>query len=255
MPIWINYYYKYGGEIVVFCPNCGAENNDTAKFCKNCGNSLSGGNPIKDNYVATGNAPSAQSGNSNFNNNSNNSNSKSDNKNLIIISLTIVICALLIAGALVMFSGNGNDDDNALSDSASLNGGSDTVNESADNSAADDSAASTVAQDSSPQILSGSFSTGSSASDKTHCTIYVGSEHAGEKVKISVLYSNHGSTLNQGKVVPKTVSSDGYVKVASAYAFDYYPDEAYITLYDNNGNVLDTQTVYLNENSGEQTFS
>ena len=128
-----------------------------------------------------------------------------------------------------MFSGNGNDDDNALSDSASLNGGSDTVNESADNSAADDSAASTVAQDSSPQILSGSFSTGSSASDKTHCTIYVGSEHAGEKVKIS--------------------------KVASAYAFDYYPDEAYITLYDNNGNVLDTQTVYLNENSGKQTFS
>lgn len=246
---------KYGGVIVVFCPNCGAENNDTAKFCKQCGNSLGGASPIKDTYVATGNAPSAQSGNSNFNNNSNNSNSKSDNKNLIIISLTIVICALLIAGALVMFSGNGNDDDNALSDSASLNGGSDTVNESADNSAADDSAASTVAQDSSPRIISGSFSTGSSASDKTHCTVYVGSEHAGEKVKISVLYSNHGNTLNQGKVVPKTVSSDGYVKVASAYAFDYYPDEAYITLYDNNGNVLDTQTVYLNENSGKQTFS
>ena len=239
---------------MVFCPNCGAENNDTAKFCKNCGSSLSGGNPIKDNYVATGNAPSAQSGNSNFNSNSNNSNSKSDNKNLIIISLTIIICALLIAGALVMFSGNGGDDDSALSDSASLNGASDTVNESADNSAAD-SAASTAAQDSSPRIISGSFSTGSAASDKTHCTIYVGSEHAGENVKISVLYSNDGYALNQGKIVPKTVSSDGYVKVASASAFDYYPDEAYITLYDNNGNVLDTQTVYLNENSGKQTFS
>ncbi len=240
---------------MVFCPNCGAENNDTAKFCKNCGNSLSGGNPIKDNYVTTGNAPSAQSNNSNFNNGSNNSNSKSDNKNLIIISLTIIICALLIAGALIMFSSNGNDnDDSELSDSASLNGGLDTVNESVDN-AADDSAASTVAQDSSPRIISGSFSTGSSASDKTYCTIYVGSEHAGEKVKISILYSNDGSTLNQGKVVSKTVSSDGYVKVASANALDYYPDEAYITLYDNNGNVLDTQTVYLNENSGKQTFS
>ncbi|WP_407463305.1 zinc ribbon domain-containing protein [Methanobrevibacter sp.] len=243
---------------MVFCPNCGAENNDTAKFCKNCGSSLSGGNPIKDNYVATGNAPSAQSGNSNFNTNSNNSNSKSDNKNLIIISLTIIICALLIAGALVMFSGNGNDnDDSALSDSASLNGASDTVNESADDSSTSDDSteSSTVAQDSSPRIISGSFSTGSSASDKTHCTVYVGSEHAGEKVKISVLYSNDGYALNQGKIVPKTVSSDGYVKVASAYAFDYYPDEAYITLYDNNGNVLDTQTVYLNENSGKQTFS
>ena len=246
---------KYGGEIVVFCPNCGAENNDSAKFCKNCGNSLSGGNPIKDNYVATGNAPSAQRDNSNFNNNSNNS--KSDNKNLIIICLTIVICAILIAGALVMFSGNGNDDDNSLSDSASLNGAADnSVNESADNSNLDDATdSSAVAQDSSPRILSGSFSTGSGASDKTYCTVYVGSEHAGEKVKISVLYSNDGYTLNQGKTVPKTVSSDGYVKVASANALDYYPDEAYITLYDNNGNVLDTQTVYLNANSGKQTFS
>ena len=46
--------------------------------------------------------------------------------------------------------------------------------------------------------------------------------------------------MNQGKIVPKTVSSDGYVKVASASALDYYPDDAYITLYDNDGNVLDT---------------
>lgn len=255
MFIRINYYLEKREEnIMVFCPNCGAENNDSAKFCKQCGNSLSGGNPIKDNYVATGNAPSASVDNSNLNN-SNNNNSKSDNKNLIIICLTIVICAILIAGALVMFSGNdNNDDDNSLSDSASLNGGADdTVNESADNST-DSTETSTVAQNTSPRILSGSFYTGTAASDKTHCTVYVGSEHAGEKVKISVLYSNRGSALNQGKIVPKTVSSDGYVKVASASAFDYYPDEAYIQLYDSNGNVVDSQRVYLEEYSGTQTF-
>ena len=226
---------------MVFCPDCGAENADSAKFCKNCGHALNANRPIKDNYVNTGIDPSARV--------NDNSNSKSDNKNLIIICLTIVICALLIAGAMVMFSNsNANDNDSdALSDSASLN--SDSV-ENVSNS--DTSAQAT--QENTPQIYSGSFSTGSSASDKTHCTVYVGSEHAGEKVKISVLYLNDGYALNQGKVVSKTVGSDGYVKVASANAFEYYPDEARISLYDSNGDILDTKTVYLYESSGKQTF-
>ena len=235
---------------MVFCPDCGAENADSAKFCKNCGHALNANRPIKDNYVNTGIDPSARvNDNSNSSNSNINSNSKSDNKNLIIICLTIIICALLIAGAMVMFSNsNANDNDSdALSDSASLN--SDSV-ENVSNS--DTSAQAT--QENTPQIYSGSFSTGSSASDKTHCTVYVGSEHAGEKVKISVLYLNDGYALNQGKVVSKTVGSDGYVKVASANAFEYYPDEARISLYDSNGDILDTKTVYLYENSGKQTF-
>ena len=43
-----------------FCPNCGHENNDSAKFCKNCGTSLKPSNPIKEDYVATGNDPTAK---------------------------------------------------------------------------------------------------------------------------------------------------------------------------------------------------
>ncbi|MBQ6139282.1 MAG: zinc ribbon domain-containing protein [Methanobrevibacter sp.] len=237
---------------MVFCPNCGAENADSAKFCKSCGHTLAANSPIKDNYVNTGIDPSVRvNDNSNLSNPGNASNnSKSDNKNLIIICLTIVICALLIAGAMVMFSNNNaNDNDSdSLSDSASLNSDS-----SADN-VTDIETSTQATQESYPQIYSGSFSTGSSASDKTHCTIYVGSEHAGEKVKISVLYLNDGYALNQGKVVTKTVSSDGYVKVASANAFEYYPDEAHISLYDSNGDILDTKTVYLYENSGKQIF-
>ena len=235
---------------MVFCPDCGAENADSAKFCKNCGHALNANRPIKDNYVNTGIDPSARvNDNSNSSNSNINSNSKSDNKNLIIICLTIIICALLIAGAMIMFSNsNANDNDSdALSDSASLN--SDSV-ENVSNS--DTSAQAT--QENTPQIYSGSFSTGSSASDKTHCTVYVGSEHAGEKVKISVLYLNDGYALNQGKVVSKTIGSDGYVSVASADAFEYYPDEAHISLYDSNGDILDTKTVYLYESSGKQTF-
>lgn len=237
---------------MVFCPNCGAENADSAKFCKQCGHALSANRPIKDNYVSTGIDPSARANDNNYSSQaSNNSNSKSDNKNLIIICLTIVICAILIAGALVMFSNNdANDSDNTdvLSDSASLS--SDSINDSTDTVETDTQ----TAQASSLEILGGTFSTGSSASDKTYCTVYVGSEHAGEKVKISVLYSNDGYTLNQGKIVSKTVSSDGYVKVASANPLDYYPDDAYITLYDNDGNVVDTQEVYLSASSGKQTF-
>ena len=235
---------------MVFCPDCGAENADSAKFCKNCGHSLNANRPIKDNYVNTGIDPSARvNDNSNSSNSNINSNSKSDNKNLIIICLTIVICALLIVGAMVMFSNNNaNDSDSdALSDSASLNSGSVENVSSSETSAQ-------ATQENSPQIYSGSFSTGSSVSDKTHCTVYVGSEHAGEKIKISVLYLNNGDALNQGKVVTKTVSGDGYVKVASASAFDYYPDEAHISLYDSNGDILDTKTVYLYESSGKQTF-
>ena len=236
---------------MVFCPDCGAENADSAKFCKNCGHSLNANRPIKDNYVNTGIDPSARvNDNSNLSNSSNTSNnSKSDNKNLIIICLTIIICALLIAGAMIMFSNsNANDNDSdALSDSASLNSGSVENVSSSETSAQ-------ATQENSPQIYRGSFSTGSSASDKTHCTVYVGSEHAGEKVKISVLYLNDGYTLNQGKVVSKTVGSDGYVSVASADAFEYYPDEAHISLYDSNGDILDTKTVYLYETSGKQTF-
>ena len=82
---------------MVFCPNCGLENNDSAKFCKNCGSSLKANSPIKDDYVATGNDPTARVNNSNLNNSNNGiDSSKSDNKNLIIICLTIVICAMVV---------------------------------------------------------------------------------------------------------------------------------------------------------------
>jgi hypothetical protein len=234
---------------VVFCPNCGFENKNSAKFCKNCGTPLITDRPIKDNYVATGNDPTARVDNSNFNSNKN-SDSSSDNKNLIIICLTVVICAILIAGALVLFSNNNsNDNSDILSDSASLNGSNAIeVNDTDINNEPKNSAQSSI------KILSGSFSTGSGKSDKTYCSVYVGEEYAGENVKISVLYSRDGSTLNQGNIVPKTVDSSGYVSVPSANAFKYYPDDAVITLYDSDGNILDTQEVYLSPESGKQTF-
>lgn len=104
------------------------------------------------------------------------------------------------------------------------------------------------------EILSGTFSTASSLSAKTYCTVNIGTEHAGENLQISVLYSRDGSNLNHGIIVPKTVSSQGNLKVASKDAFKYYPDHALITVYDKSGNTLTTKEVNMDPSSGSQSF-
>lgn len=103
-------------------------------------------------------------------------------------------------------------------------------------------------------ILGGSFSTGGGLEDKTYASIYVGPEHAGEKVTIQIFYSRDGSTLNNGNMVPKTVTSSGYIEVRSADAYSKFPDFAEINLYDSSGGLLDSKSVSLNPDSGTQTF-
>ena len=55
-------------------------------------------------------------------------------------------------------------------------------------------------------------------------------------------------------MVPVTVHSDGYIEVASADAYHYYPDYATINIYDTNSNLLDSHSVSLSPTSGTQTF-
>ena len=55
-------------------------------------------------------------------------------------------------------------------------------------------------------------------------------------------------------MVPVTVDSSGYVDVASADAYRYYPDHAKVKLYDSSGNLMDTKDVSLSITSGTQTF-
>ena len=104
-------------------------------------------------------------------------------------------------------------------------------------------------------ILGGSFSTGDGLKDKTYASIFVGPEHAGEKVTIQIFYSRDGATLNNGNMVPKTVTSDGYIDVRSADAYSKFPDFAEVNLYDSSGTqLLDSVSVSLNPDSGTQTF-
>ena len=107
---------------------------------------------------------------------------------------------------------------------------------------------------SSIKILGGSFSTGSADADKTYARINVGTAHAGEDVIVQIFYSRDGNSLNHGNMVPASVHSDGYLEIASADAYKYYPDYATIKIYDSNSNLLTTKSVSLSPTSGTQTF-
>lgn len=73
----------------MFCPNCGFNNVEEARFCKKCGTQLNPQNNIK--YT---------------------NNSSSDNKNLIIICITVIVILCIVAGTYIMLSQNANTGEN-----------------------------------------------------------------------------------------------------------------------------------------------
>ena len=199
------------------CPNCVTENKDNVKFCKGCGASLQ-----------SASSPTNQS-------------SGAKNNNTLIICVALVLCVVVI-GAVVLLSNGSDDSDSSVE-----------VDNSDDVDSVDSSEDSSYSHNS-LNIISGAISTGSNPEDKTYCDVFVGEQFAGEDVKISVLYKRDGVELNEGNIVPKTVDNNGYISVPSAYAFDKFPDKALITLYNPNGDIIDTKTVYLDESSGSQHF-
>ena len=209
----------------MYCPNCNSENSDSAKFCKKCGT------PLKKTI-------DHQSMIKTINNEKSNDNTSK----YIIIALIIIALALAGAFAYIGFGNNGADDSQAAP----------TSEQNTTVQASQPTQTSSASQ--SMTIYGGSFSTGSGLSDKTYANIYVGSEHAGEDVTIQIKYSRDGNSLNKGNMVPKTVTSDGYINVRSADAYKYYPDFATINIFDRSGNLLATQSVSLNPDSGTQYF-
>ena len=73
------------------CPKCGTENNDTAKFCKNCGEKL-GTSSSQDTSSQVKSSPV------------NSASEPKDNKKLLKISVAAIICLIIIAGALALNS-------------------------------------------------------------------------------------------------------------------------------------------------------
>lgn len=228
----------------MFCPNCGKEINDKSKFCRECGEKIDNHNNSNDKISA--NEFLEKKGKEKIN--SKDTHEKKNSKNTHIAILALFLLGIIILSAIISIESNSYIADKEAKDEAFAEYNDQIRDEYLQ------SVSTPPTSKSQMSILSGSFYTGTSASDKTYCKVYVGSIYAGESVKISVLYSSGGNTLNQGNIVPKTVSSDGYVEVPTANALEDYPDDAIITLYDSNGNILDTHEVYMNPNSGTQTF-
>lgn len=221
------------------CPNCNSENNDSAKFCKKCGS------PLK-----------KEINHANMINSMNNGKSggTDDKAKYIIIALIIVVIALAGVFAYVGFGSHHNDEVlNPVPNNVSAPAQSAQSTQSSQQST-QTSQSTTSAPATSMSILGGSFSTGSSLSAKTYASIYVGPEHSGEKVIIQIKYSRDGSSLNNGNMVQKTVSSSGYIEVKSADAYKYYPDYAVVNVYDTSNNLLDSVSVSLSPTSGTQSF-
>ncbi|MBR4448484.1 zinc ribbon domain-containing protein [Methanobrevibacter sp.] len=214
------------------CPNCDSENSDSAKFCKKCGSPLS---------------KKAVNHEKMINSMSNNSSSDDTTKYIII---TLAIIAVVLAGAFVYIYGFGSNQSND-SQPQQVNQDDDAVEADSSDTA---QAVPSEPDTSSISILGGSFSTGSAEEDKTYARINVGTEHAGEDVIVQIFYSRDGNALNHGNMVPATVHSDGYLEIASADAYHYYPDYATIKIYDSNSNLITTKSVSLSPQSGTQTF-
>lgn len=216
------------------CPNCGSENNESAKFCKKCGN------PLKEKVI-------------NHDEMINSISNKSNDNTTKYIIVALVIIAVVLAGAFVYLYGFGTNQSN---DSQQMADTSDeSVSESEDEPAqANMVSESAPASSGSMSILGGSFSTGGGLEDKTYASIYVGPEHSGENVQVQIFYSRDGNALNDGNIVPKTVDSSGYIEVSSADSYKYFPDFADIYLMDSSGNLLDSKSVNLSPQSGTQSF-
>ena len=103
-------------------------------------------------------------------------------------------------------------------------------------------------------IGGGIFKTGSSLDAKTNAKIYIDGGNPGESVIIKIKYYRDGNSLNKGNLVTKKIGNDGYIDINSADSYKYYPDKAYIELYDLNGKLQSTQTVTLNPDSSTQYF-
>ncbi|MBR0472841.1 MAG: zinc ribbon domain-containing protein [Methanosphaera sp.] len=211
-----------------FCPQCRYANTDDAMNCTNCGQPLDTKISYHNNY---------------------NARNKESNTKYIIISITIILVTLIIAGTVLILANNHTNTPNQEqinTPEQAANTTTPTNNMTTNN---EQNKANTPLK-----IISGSIKTGSSLQDKTYITVNVGKEHAGENVKIRVYYSRNGTQLNPGNIVPKTVDNTGTFSMPSANSFKYYPDHAYITLYDANENIVDAKEVNLNPTSGTQNF-
>lgn len=132
-------------------------------------------------------------------------------KNILIIAITLILCVTTVAGTEIYLNG----DFNLFSTKEPIH------------------------------IINTTFTTGNSLSAKSTCIINLGTNHSGENITISVVYSRNGANLNNEDKSLKTIGEDGSIVVESKNSFKKYPDQAIVKIYDNEGKLLDSANVTL----------
>ena len=160
------------------CPNCKAENNESAKFCKKCGTALEKSDVNHETLINSGNGEK-----------------KSDNTKILIVALIVV--AVVLAGAFIYLQGFGNGSHSQDSNSHSGASNSASQADSPSQQSSSQSSGSNSANSNSMKIISGSFSTGSELSDLTYANIFVGNlaEDVDEKI-LKDIFSTFGVVLS-----------------------------------------------------------
>ena len=138
-----------------YCPNCGAEVKDSAKFCQKCGSSM------KSNLV------------SNANQNDQKANGSSNN--VLIIAVAAVIIVAIIAGTFVFLSGddsgsdvvvvNNTDSDDAVEDSSDAKSSSSSSSSSSNSDVVTYSEAQSMYPSASSNVISNAFDEADSNDD------------------------------------------------------------------------------------------
>ena len=137
-------------------------------------------------------------------------------RNIILVTIAALLCIAAIAGALIYMNGDLFNEKEPI------------------------------------HIINTTFTTGHSLDAKTVCTINVGSNHSSENVTVTVKYSRDGTDLNKGDKSKETVDLNGDIICESEDSFKLYPDRAVVTLYDDEGNKLDSADITLNTDDSTQ---
>ncbi|MCQ2976887.1 MAG: zinc-ribbon domain-containing protein [archaeon] len=186
-----------------------------AKFCPKCGVEND-----ENHKFCKGCGASLNSNIHSIQKNKLNSKKQNKDKDILIIVAAIVVCIAIVAGAFVCLSSVLNSEKHIQEDPI--------------------------------HIINTTFTTGHSLSAKTICTVNLGPEHAGKNVSIDILYSRDGTNLNNGDRYNKKISEDGSVECVSLDSYKKYPDHAVVTVYDENGTLLDSAEVILNTDDSTQ---
>jgi hypothetical protein len=179
----------------LICSACGFNNEDNAKYCQRCGNSL--------NYYSRG---------ANTYSKSNNYQQSRNNSNTIIIAVTLIIIALIVAGTFLLISDNipfsNNNSQNNQTNQV-------TYNQLKVNTAT--------------FYLDGNPNTG------IKTTINVGREHAGETMGVMTTFSRDGVNMNNPSEYGQCVVDDeGDIVFTDYTPIPKYPDYCLIEITYNN---------------------